>query len=160
MCSLFIGTLGIKLDHSSSCSTIFCVITCWCFVFAVFCISVCDQRYESTSGSIISSPNYPNNYPNDASCHYLIALRDPTLRITLNFQQFSLEESSSCAFDSVRIYDGDSDTAPQLGYKYKYCGNRLPPSLTSTGNKVLIVFTSDSLATASGFLLTYRGEPF
>ena len=121
----------------------------------------CDEQYRSNSGSIsISSPNYPNNYPDNARCRYLIILRDPALRIILNFQRFSLEGSSSCAYDSVKMYDGNSVSAPQLGRREGYCGKRYPRvSLTSTGNSILIIFTSDRCATSSGFYLTYRGKP-
>ena len=51
--------------------------------------------------------------------------------------------------------------SPQLGQSYGYCGEELPPSLTSTGNHLLIVFISDSTRTYSGFKIAYGavGKP-
>ena len=82
------------------------------------------------------------------------------MRIKLNFQRFSLEEQRDCQYDSVKIYDGDSISAPQLGRREGYCGRRFPSSLTSTGNSILIIFASDASTTSSGFRLTYSGKPF
>ena len=123
-----------------------------------FLFLVCDQNYESSSG-FINSPNYPNDYPTNVRCYYLIRQRDPAVRIILSFQRFSLEEHSNCKHDSVKIYDGNSIHASQLGYSNGYCGNRASLSFTSTGSNLLIVFTSDASGSSSGFSATYKGKP-
>ena len=123
------------------------------------CFSGCNQVLKSATGSI-KSPNFPNEYPNYADCSYLITNSDPATRIILDFLHFDLESHTSCTYDSVKIYDGNSTKATQIGRKHGYCGKRAPPTLTiaSTGNSLLIVFVSDVSDTKSGFNATYRGK--
>ena len=121
--------------------------------------SACSEVHNSTVGSI-SSLGFPSNYPNYAICHYLITNTDPAARITLTFIHFELESHKSCNYDSVKIYDGNSSSATNIGRTHGYCGKRAPPTLTiaSTGNSLLIVFISDKVDTRSGFNATYRGK--
>ena len=44
---------------------------------------------DELNGSI-SSPNYPQNYPNDANCSWMIALNTPS-KINLTFNDFDVE---------------------------------------------------------------------
>ena len=85
---------------------------------------------------------------------------DPKTRIILDFLHFDLESHMSCDYDSVKIYDGNSTKATQIGRTYGYCGKRAPPIMTiaSTGNSLLIVFVSNGANTKSGFNATYRGR--
>ena len=117
----------------------------------------CNQVHNSSNGSI-KSPNFPSNYPNDVNCHYLILSSDPAKRIKITFLQFRLEYAENCGYDSVRIYDGYFLNATQLGPTFGYCGNSVPPTLTSTGNVVLIVFASDKSITYQGFQITYKSK--
>ena len=122
----------------------------------------CKEVHKSTIGSI-KSPNFPRNYPNNANCHYLIMNSDPATRITLSFLRFDLYQSlwTSWCYDYVKIYDGNSIKATQIGRTHGYCGKRAPPTLTiaSTQNSLLIVFASRSWTdTKSGFNATYRGR--
>ena len=123
--------------------------------------SDCNEVHRSGNGSI-KSLNFPNNYPNDANCRYLIMNSDPATRITINFHHFNLHQFpwSSRGNDYVKIYDGNSIKAIQIGRTDGYCGRRAPPALTirSTGNSLLIVFYSDSYHTSAGFNATYRGR--
>ena len=121
--------------------------------------SGCNEVHNSTVGSV-KSINFPNNYPNNAKCSYLITNSDSQTKIILDFLHFNLELGKSCKFDWVKIYDGNSTIATQIGRTYGYCGKRAPPTLTiaSTGNSLLIVFVSDESDTYSGFNATYRGR--
>ena len=59
-----------------------------------------------------------------------------------------------CLYDAVDLYDGETATpSAQLA---SFCGSDLPPSVTSTGSKMLVVFRSDIALTARGFRLLYR----
>ena len=123
--------------------------------------SACNEVHKSSNGSI-KSLKFPNNYPNDAYCRYLIMNSDPATTITINFQHFNLHKfrwRSRCD-DYVKIYDGNSIKAIQIGRIDGYCGRRAPPALTirSTGNSLLIVFYSDYYFTSAGFNATYRGR--
>ena len=123
--------------------------------------SACNEVHKSGIGSI-KSLNFPNNYPNDANCRYLIMNSDPATRITINFLHFDLNQDSwnNWCYDSVKIYDGNSTKATQIGRTDGYCRKRAPPALTirSTGNSLLVVFYSDWSATSAGFNATYRGR--
>ena len=121
----------------------------------LFSLSACNEVYNSTSG-IITSPDFPNDYPNNAYCRYLIRHPDPTSKITIKSLEFDTEWHRSCGYESVKIYDGDTANSSLLGSAYGYCGHRGPPTLTSTGNALLIVFVSDHLLRHHGFILSYK----
>ena len=118
--------------------------------------SACNEVHKSAIGSI-KSLNFPNDYPNDAKCRYLIMNADPEARITINFLHFDLYQYLWKCHDSVKIYDGNFTKATQIGRTDGYCGKRAPPSLTirSTRNSLLIVFYSNSYRTSTGFNATY-----
>ena len=119
--------------------------------------SACNQTYYSNSG-YMRSPNFPSNYPNNAKCYYRIMTSDLPSRITLYFQQFNLEPQSNCTYDAVKIYDGLSMSAPQQGRTEGFCGISIPPTLTSSGNSLLIVFDSDKSVTRTGFEIFYTSK--
>ena len=125
----------------------------------IFHVLDCNEVYNLSVG-YIKSPYFPSNYPNGVSCYYLIINSDPETRILLSFLRFDLESDSHCSFDSVKIYDGNSSSATQIGQTYGYCGKRAPPTLTvsSTGNSILVVFTSNHRGTSLGFSASYTGR--
>ena len=126
-----------------------------------YSFSACNEVYSSNIG-YIRSLGFPYNYPNYANCRYLIMNSDPATRIILEFLHFDLESRTSCDHDSVKIFDGNSTNATQIGRTYGYCGKRAPPTLTiaSTGNSLLIIFVSNRWNTKSGFNVIYRGRIF
>ena len=88
---------------------------------------------------------------------------DPETRITLNFLHFDLRQSfpgTNNCYSYVKIYDGNSTEATQIGRRYGYCRKRAPPTLTmaSTGNSLLIVFIFDRGEANSGFFATFKGK--
>ena len=116
----------------------------------------CHQYHNSMNG-YIQSPNFPSYYPNNANCSYLISSPDPLARIVLTRVQFNLESHSYCRYDSVKIYNGWTSSAPRVGPSHGYCGNTFPLTCISTGNAMFITFTSDGSVSRSGFKLHYRG---
>ncbi len=100
-----------------------------------------------------SGPILP--YGHDANCSWLLdpqtAPQDSVSSITLTFNKFNTESGQ----DFLNIYDGPTTASPLLG---SYSGASLPPTLTSTSNKVLITFTSNSLVEAPGWFLTYNSN--
>jgi hypothetical protein len=95
-----------------------------------------------------SGPLYP--YPNGSACTWLISPADSINNITLNFLRFDLDQS-----DSLTVYDGPGMDSPVLGI---YTGNSLPPSVTTTGNSMFLVFASNNSTPAEGFLAGYESE--
>ncbi|XP_021357124.1 cubilin-like [Mizuhopecten yessoensis] len=112
----------------------------------------CGMVLTDTSGTI-QSPGHPNIYPHGANCTWRITV-DAGLVIRLTFATFTLEGSgSSCYFDYVDIYDNSSAVeSSRLG---RYCGQTIPPSMTSTDNVMTITFRSDSSVAHEGFTASY-----
>jgi len=69
-------------------------------------------------------------------------------KIMLYFNEFHTEGGK----DFLTIYDGDNTNAPVLG---QFSGNLLPPTLTSSGNTLLVHFTSDEQVGAEGWSAHY-----
>ncbi|XP_037243046.1 cubilin isoform X5 [Falco rusticolus] len=113
---------------------------------------VCSYNYSTETG-VLTSPNYPNNYPVQIECIYTITV-GINRQIVLRFTNFSLERSNICRNDHVEIRDGGYETSPPLG---KYCGTDLPPVIISHGNKLWIKFVSDVFFTGRGFSADWDG---
>lgn len=116
----------------------------------------CQQVLAAESGTF-SSPRFPNIYPNNINCHWGIT-QAPGYRIKLFFPFLDLEErnnlSGECDYDSVTVYDGNSQADPMLG---RWCGGERPPSLVSRGNKLLVVLSTDRNEAHRGFTAAYLG---
>ncbi|XP_071496396.1 blastula protease 10-like [Diadema antillarum] len=97
----------------------------------------------------ITSPNYPGHYGNHESCIWLIE-GAPGATITLTFDDINIESHSTCGYDSVEVRTGDV-SLPGI----RFCGTTLPREQVSTGNQLLVAFTSDYSVTTSGFSATY-----
>ena len=97
---------------------------------------------------MIASPGFPQHYRNEIDCTWKIQLSIGQL-IQFNFLHFDLQSFQ----DSLRIYDGDSNTSPMLG---SYVGDSMPPSQISSSNQLFFHFHSDSSRTATGFKLEYN----
>jgi hypothetical protein len=83
-------------------------------------------------------------YPSDKYCVWVVSGSGP---ITIKFSSFATESN----FDVVKIYNGGSVNAGLLN---TFSGSSLPSPVTSTGNSVTIVFSSDSSIEAAGFAAT------
>ncbi|XP_049633697.1 cubilin [Suncus etruscus] len=114
-------------------------------------------------GGFLTAPNQTFSSPStQASGHYdknlncLWYLMAPeNKRIKLTFQTFALEAATTlqrCAYDFVRVYDGESQEAPIAG---TFCGSRVPAPLLSSGNFLTVQFVSDQTLEREGFLAKY-----
>ncbi|XP_071498643.1 extracellular serine proteinase-like [Diadema antillarum] len=110
----------------------------------------CGGYFNESSGSF-TSPNYPNNYENSLTCDYLVVTGDGKA-VTVTFDDFNLESSSSCSYDSLTIYDGASSSDNLLG---EWCGTNSPGIVTGYSQSMLIRFKTDSSLTYSGFSASY-----
>uniref|UniRef100_H3ACI3 CUB domain containing protein 2 n=2 Tax=Latimeria chalumnae TaxID=7897 RepID=H3ACI3_LATCH len=110
----------------------------------------CGGMLTRLSG-IISSPDYPENYPNNAECQWIIRVSNHT-QVTLVFHDFQLEKNEGCNFDFVAVFDGGSMNDSHLGH---FCGNTKPSDVVSSGNELLVVFKSDFNIGGRGFKANY-----
>lgn len=98
----------------------------------------------------ISDGSGVSDYTNRTNCRWLIQPPGATY-VTLTFNSFTTETN----YDFVRIYNGTTTSAPLLG---SYSGTNLPPSITASSGKMLIVFTSDSSITQAGWQASYTSD--
>lgn len=104
-----------------------------------------------------ATPNWPNNYPGNTDCHWLV--RGPThSRIILRFTKIELENHGlglcNNRLDSIQVYDGENPNESER--IATLCGSRAPTAVDSTSNVLLVVFRSDERVELTGFHATYR----
>ena len=125
-----------------------------CFRELLFsCRKGCDRLITGSSGNI-TSPGYPSHYPNNARCTYKINAPKGSI-IQLGFTFFHLTGYGD--MDRFKIYEGIDESglltdSRRWGINYPYL---------STGNNLMLVFTTDSFGTANGFSIrftTVQGE--
>ncbi|KAL5022284.1 hypothetical protein ScPMuIL_001439 [Solemya velum] len=105
---------------------------------------------------IITSPNYPNVYPNNMDCSWSIHIPNTRAIIQLRFVDFDLQVKANT--DYVIVYDG-SDVLQQVLGKFHH--NNLPPAIIeSSSNRLLVVFHSDSTESERGFNATYQQKGY
>jgi len=104
------------------------------------------------NGTIEDCSGPKADYQNNVTSQWLITPQteiDSVSYIKLTFDRFETESN----MDFVRVYDGETTEAPLIG---EYSGSNLPAAISSTGNKMLVVFTSNESGTANGFMANYK----
>ncbi|OCT77978.1 hypothetical protein XELAEV_18029075mg [Xenopus laevis] len=99
---------------------------------------------------VISSPNFPQLYPNNAFCSWEIRV-PPNKQVELTFLHIDLEIATNCVYDSVTIYDG----IPLSSQTMRKVCTPVNETFTSSTNVMGIVFTSDYSVQRSGFQIAY-----
>ena len=97
----------------------------------------------TVEGDVLQSPNFPDNYNNNAVCKSLIRA-PPGYQVRLIFDSFDLEGS----YDSLAVYDGPDESSQLIG---TYSSRRYPWTTSSSGRYLYVVFTSDKSVTHSGY---------
>ncbi|XP_075044339.1 astacin-like metalloendopeptidase isoform X2 [Mixophyes fleayi] len=109
----------------------------------------------TTDNGIVVSPKYPSFYPNNVNGTWIIIA--PTgYRVSLIFQVFDLESSPSCSCDILVIRDGGGAAEPILG---TYCGKISSLILKSSGQMMLLQFSSNLQGNTQGFNASYSFVP-
>ncbi|XP_045714845.1 CUB domain-containing protein 2 [Phyllostomus hastatus] len=109
---------------------------------------VCGGVLTGLSG-ILTSPEYPNNYPNNVECHWVIRATGPAT-VKLVFVDFQVEGSDECAYDYVAVLG-----VPGPAHGHRYCGSSRPPTLVSLGHELQVIFKSDFNIGGRGFKAYY-----
>jgi hypothetical protein len=108
--------------------------------------SCLNQQLTTSTGIApveFTSCHYPSRYDNNDDCAWTISVPKGEA-ISLEFTKFNTESR----YDYVKVYDGDSNKEIVLG---RFSGSRKPPLVSSTGNKMLVIFRSDESITYPGF---------
>nr|AAR89616.1 neuropilin 1b [Danio rerio] len=113
----------------------------------------CGGKITITSAGYVTSPDYPTGYPVNKQCTWLIQAPDPQQKILINFNPHFDLESRECKYDFVQVFDGADENALSLG---RFCGKIAPSPIISSGNSLLIKFTSDYESAGAGFSIRYE----
>ncbi|XP_053238042.1 adhesion G-protein coupled receptor G6 isoform X4 [Podarcis raffonei] len=113
-----------------------------CVQYSALGCSECRMVLSSPTG-IFTSPCFPSVYPNSQACKWTI--RAPSgFIIQITFVDFEIEEAPNCIYDFLTI--GDK----------KVCGVTAKGlSFNSTGNEMIVTFTSDFSIQKKGFNASY-----
>ncbi|XP_078391727.1 cubilin [Cetorhinus maximus] len=111
----------------------------------------CGQVLTQPTGTI-TSPGHPTSYPHDTKCIWYISIQ-PGHVIRLTFTSFNMEYHMNCTKDYVELYDnGTISSGRPIG---RFCGGSIPPSITSSGSMMSLLFVSDSSIATQGFSASY-----
>ena len=90
--------------------------------------------YFFTPDGILTSPSFPDKYPNYADCYYYIS--QPTgSQIKLNFHTLDIEAKEDCPYDYLEIRDGSDGDSPLVDV---FCGDEIPHDVQSSLNNLWI----------------------
>ncbi|GFN89691.1 cubilin, partial [Plakobranchus ocellatus] len=129
---------------------------------AGFSFNYTEQRYgcggrlyllNGVTSGYFTSPRYPNPYPQNVDCKWVI-IAPATMRVQVDFvQPFYIEDHDNCKYDYISFRDGGTENAPSLGAKS--CGTHLPGSVVSSGNVLFARFQTDDSVVRQGFRARY-----
>lgn len=113
----------------------------------------CGTWIKEPEGGYFTSPNYPEKYPPERECIYIIEA-SPRQCIDLFFdEKYSIEPSWECKFDHIEVRDGPFGFSPIIG---RYCGQESPNYVRSSGRYLYIKFVADGELEAIGFSARYN----
>ncbi|KAJ0009621.1 hypothetical protein NQD34_001323 [Periophthalmus magnuspinnatus] len=117
----------------------------------------CFRNFSSPSG-MIESPGFPDKYPHNLECSYMI-IAPPLMDITLTFMTFDLENDplqvgeGDCKYDWLDVWDGLPQVSPLIG---RYCGTKIPPEIRSSSGLLSLSFHTDMAVAKDGFSARYN----
>ena len=91
----------------------------------------CGGIFNDRNGHL-TSPAYPNLFPNRDSCVYKILQPNDTY-IKLKILQFNLTFDTTCNDDYLEIRDGITAESPLIG---KFCGTDISTTIVSSQNNI------------------------
>ena len=144
------------------------VETFWCpervsggDIFWIFLhLSQFSEKFRSAG--VVTSPDYPSNYPNDLEETKTIEVEQGMI-MSLEFTAFDVERNSKCVYDHLTILDDNgailmekscgSDGNLVIGGKK--LNSTMPPKVWSRSNKVNFVFVTDGGGTRPGWSINW-----
>ena len=111
----------------------------------------------------VTSPNHPNNYPNNLNKTDVIEVESGKI-LRLEFTHFAVSvchgDITTCPCDFVKITDGDGTTLMDNSCGYSsYSPSHslyfLPPIITTSSNRVEIFFHTNDAGTRPGWSLSW-----
>uniref|UniRef100_A0A8C5D3L1 CUB and Sushi multiple domains 1 n=1 Tax=Gouania willdenowi TaxID=441366 RepID=A0A8C5D3L1_GOUWI len=132
-CQRVTDTLAAWSDHRPICRT-----------------RTCGSNLRGPRG-VITSPNYPVQYENNAHCVWVITAMDSKKVIKLSFEEFDLERG----YDTLTVGDGGKigDTRRVL---YVLTGSSVPDLIVSLSGQMWLHLQSDDTIGSAGFKAIYE----
>ncbi|KAM4583584.1 LOW QUALITY PROTEIN: ovochymase-2 [Odontesthes bonariensis] len=110
---------------------------------------------------VIKSHNWPMNYKANTECMWNIA--SPfRKKITLMFTHFDLEAQdflTSKCYDNIMLYDINNVTNALIQKHGPFCGTKLPSTIQTKGNRLMIRFHTDLFTEGKGFRAYWTTNP-
>ncbi|XP_077312933.1 membrane frizzled-related protein isoform X2 [Lithobates pipiens] len=103
--------------------------------------------FLSASEGILSSPNYPFDYPPNSHCSWMLDAGEGRL-VQIKVQYLDVEPYGFCLFDWLELRDGNTSS--------RYCGSATPPTFISGSHWLQVQFVSDHLNEGVGFFARYQ----
>ena len=121
------------------------------FEFSIFTdISSSDACQQSLSGSgVVTSPNFPLDYENDASCEYTLNA-NPGEYIRITMTHLDVESSSTCRYDALTI-DGTSYCGRDFSYQ-----NAPAQEIIVAAESTVVSWSTDGSVVGAGFRFTFE----
>ncbi|CAJ1083788.1 CUB and sushi domain-containing protein 2 [Xyrichtys novacula] len=111
---------------------------------------MCGGQLRGPSG-VITSPNYPVQYDNNANCTWVITATDTSKVIKLTFEDFDLERG----YDTLTVGDGEV-VGDQKTIFHVLSGTTTPDLVVSTSHQMWLNFKTDDTSGSLGFKVSYE----
>lgn len=123
-----------------------------------FCFAVCPHLILSETSGVITSPNFPLNYPENQTCSWQITARKGK-RVKLVIQSLEIQYCRACSCDYLEIENASfADGTPN---KKRECGVFFGNiTYYSQQDRLRVLFVSDSSQRARGFTAVYTQVPY
>ncbi|XP_065263532.1 ovochymase-1 [Emys orbicularis] len=100
----------------------------------------------------ITSPNYPNTYPNMLNCTWTVYSTSGN-RLKAVIRDLVTENARDCIWDSLNIYDGPNHSSGLLA---SLCGQKKSLSLLSSSSYLTLHFKTDRSVGNRGFKILFE----
>nr|XP_014121870.1 complement C1r subcomponent isoform X1 [Zonotrichia albicollis] len=117
------------------------------------CKVECSSELFTETSGYLSSPEYPQPYPEYLRCNYSIRLQEG-LSITLRFlEPFEIDDHQQvhCPYDQLKI----QARGREIG---EFCGRKPPGIIETNSNEVDILFLTDDSGFSRGWKIHYTSE--
>uniref|UniRef100_A0A8C3Y4P1 complement subcomponent C1r n=1 Tax=Catharus ustulatus TaxID=91951 RepID=A0A8C3Y4P1_CATUS len=120
------------------------------------CKVECSSELFTEASGYLSSPEYPQPYPEYLRCNYSIRLQKG-LSISLKFlEPFEIDDHQQvhCPYDQLKVLRL-ANSPPKIG---EFCGREPPSIIETNSNEVDILFLTDESGFSCGWKIHYTSE--
>lgn len=99
---------------------------------------ICPARPLVSTG-VFKTVKSPPNFPSSFYCKLVFKPRNPKKQVELEFNDFKMADSPSCAKQKIEIYDG---MVGEMSLISRFCGVSKPHRITSTKGRLIVLVIS------------------